>query len=88
MTTVSNPIIQGQVAGFERGTAEALRTAINGDQATVDALVQQLRAADQRAVELVRATTASIRRNTSSWCERLGLLARPIQSVVDRWSRR
>ena len=88
ITTISDPNLQTQIASFERCTAEALRTAINGDQATVDALVQQLRAADQRAVELVRATTASIRRNTSSWCERLGLLARPIQSVVDRWSRR
>ncbi|MFH1111241.1 MAG: hypothetical protein V1790_18895 [Planctomycetota bacterium] len=87
MTMISDSGFQAQMAASERVSAEVLRTAINGAPATFDGLVQQLRAADQRAVEFARAAAASSRRGGSAWREWLGLLTKPIQSVVDRWRR-
>jgi hypothetical protein len=87
LTTISDSGFQTQIAASERVSAEVLRTAINGAPAAFDDLVQQLRAADQRAVEFARAAAAGSRRGASSWRGRLGLLTRPIQSVVHRWSR-
>jgi hypothetical protein len=87
LTTISDSGFPAQIGALERVSAEVLRAAINGDPAAFDGLVQQLRAADQRAVEFARNATVNARRCGWSWRERLRLLARPIQSVVDRWSR-
>ncbi len=87
LTTISDSGFPAQIGALERVSAEVLRAAINGAPAAFDGLVQQLRAADQRAVEFARAAAASSRRGGSPWRGRLGLFARPIQSVVHRWSR-
>ena len=87
LTTISDSGFPAQLGALERVSAEVLRAAINGDPAAFDGLVQQLRAADQRAVEFARAAAARSRRGGSPWRGRLGLLTRPIRSAVDRWSR-
>ena len=87
MVCVHDPAIHQRLADLERITAEALRAAINSDQAEVDALVGKLRAADQRALDFVRAVTASDRQRRSPWRDRLTELTTPIRTLVDRWSR-
>ena len=85
---IHDPATQQRLAGFDRVAAEALRSAVHGDQAAAEALVQQLRTADHRAIDFVRSVTTSARQGRCRWGQRLAQLIKPIQSLADRWSRR
>lgn len=73
---------------FPRVSAEALRRAINGNEADAERLVRKLRSSDQQAIDFVQDTTARVLALRSHPWQRLMTTARRLESIVEQWSRR
>lgn len=87
LTSVRSPAIDRGLGEFERVSAEVLRDVVAGDSKGVEKWLQELHAADQRALDFVRGATANTHGNQPIWRKRLARLTTPIRSIVDRWSR-
>ena len=66
--------------------ANALRAAIEGDEADVDQLMRNLRAIDQRAAEYVRAVTAGVLPPQQRLWRLVARSAGHLESMVEQWS--
>jgi len=87
LTSVHDPAIDQQLGGFEHVSAEALRAVVAGDSKGVEKWLQELHAADRRALDFVRGAMANTQVIESIWHRRLARLTTPIRCIVDRWSR-
>ncbi len=76
------------LARFPRVRAEALRRAINGNEADAERLVRGLRSSDRQAIDFVQTTTARVLAGRSHGWGRLMTTARRLESILGQWSQR
>ncbi len=83
-----NGTARADLARFPRVRAEALRRAINGNEADAERLVGGLRSSDQQALDFVQATIAGVLGGRSHPWGLLMATAHRLDSILGQWSQR
>lgn len=85
---VADPSIHKQLALFQRVRPEALRGAIDGDQADVDRLSHELYGANELAAKFVQQAIGQARGGQSATRRLLARAAKHAETIVHQWSKK